>query len=80
MRIDEYFGAILEPKDLKIGDKVIVDIERDVHIKGMKNTPIHISIARDLTVTKIGRKYIGVSHLNNGKVYMVDPFIIKKYK
>lgn len=78
MYVDSFFGEILEPKDFKIGEKVKWDKKRDIHIKGMRNTPMHICLVDDLIVTKIGRRYIGVSHIGNEKIYMIDPFIIKK--
>ena len=78
MYIDSFGNKILEPKDYKIGDKVKWCKERDCHVKGMVNTPLHLCFADSLIVTKIGRTRIGVSHIDNDKIYMIDPYIINK--
>ena len=80
MYIDSFGDKILEPKDYKIGDKVKWCKDRDYHIKGMKNTPLHLCFADSLIVTKIGRTRIGLSHISDNKIYMVDPYVFDKCK
>lgn len=80
MYIDSFGDKILELKDYKIGDEVKWCKERDYHVKGVKNTPLHLCFANSLIVTKIGRTRIGVSHINDNKIYMIDPYIINKYE
>jgi hypothetical protein len=69
---------VYEAKDFQIGEKVKWDKENDFRIVGMKNTPLHICQAKCLTIRKIGRTRVGVSHRKKGKIYMVDPYILKK--
>ena len=69
---------VYEPKDFTIGEKVKWDSSKDVRIVGMRNTPQHICQAKCLTIRKIGIKRVGVSHRKKGKIYMINPYILKK--
>ena len=77
---DRFGDICYELKDFKIGDKVKWNENNDYHVRGMRNTPRHICLADCLIVSKIGRVKIGISHVGDEKIYMVNPYILKLIK